>query len=384
MELDMFSELNNPELLKSQISKRINEATGLNNTSKSSILTHITDAIANTIHDTTSYTASVINSTFTEFASGDRLTDNATEFGVIRNVYADMYISSEDGIVSLNTSDGMNFPRYSNGKKVIAAGARYTIGSTIIEVLNDVYISSSESSIPLNVRLVSQSSTDIRVGSYVDITNPKDINTASLRIVFNSPVYNRLYEEDDNALKSRVLDSKMKVHGSSVNAIAGIISSIPLVRSYYIDEDISGGVSSIYIATDATFEGKEELSIEEIRGRAVNKLDSLISAHQSFRILEASVLYIYPIYTYKNTTEEMALAAIKESFDIVYKPFSTSIDIDAIKTELDTYGLEIEIDNIALKSKDYGTILMKSGGHISFPSANILSFSAIDSIGVQE
>ena len=380
----MFSELNNPELLKSQISKRINEATGLNNTSKSSIITHITDAIANTIHDTTSYTASVINSTFTEFASGDRLTDNATEFGVIRNVYADMYISSEDGIVSLNTSDGMNFPRYSNGKKVIAAGARYTIGSTIIEVLNDVYISSSESSIPLNVRLVSQSSTDIRVGSYVDITNPKDINTASLRIVFNSPVYNRLYEEDDNALKSRVLDSKMKVHGSSVNAIAGIISSIPLVRSYYIDEDISGGVSSIYIATDATFEGKEELSIEEIRGRAVNKLDSLISAHQSFRILEASVLYIYPIYTYKNTTEEMALAAIKESFDIVYKPFSTSIDIDAIKTELGTYGLEIEIDNIALKSKDYGTILMKSGGHISFPSANILSFSAIDSIGVQE
>lgn len=380
----MFSELNNPELLKSQISKRINETTGLNNTSKSSILTHITDAIANTIHDTTSYTASVINSTFTEFASGDRLTDNATEFGVIRNVYADMYISSEDGIVSLNTSDGMNFPRYSNGKKVIAAGARYTIGSTIIEVLNDVYISSSESSIPLNVRLVSQSSTDIRVGSYVDITNPKDINTASLRIVFNSPVYNRLYEEDDNALKSRVLDSKMKVHGSSVNAIAGIISSIPLVRSYYIDEDISGGVSSIYIATDATFEGKEELSIEEIRGRAVNKLDSLISAHQSFRILEASVLYIYPIYTYKNTTEEMALAAIKESFDIVYKPFSTSIDIDAIKTELGTYGLEIEIDNIALKSKDYGTILMKSGGHISFPSANILSFSAIDSIGVQE
>ena len=380
----MFSELNNPELLKSQISKRINETTGLNNTSKSSILTHITDAIANTIHDTTSYTASVINSTFTEFASGDRLTDNATEFGVIRNVYADMYISSEDGIVSLNTSDGMNFPRYSNGKKVIAAGARYTIGSTIIEVLNDVYVSSSESSIPLNVRLVSQSSTDIRVGSYVDITNPKDINTASLRIVFNSPVYNRLYEEDDDALKSRVLDSKMKVHGSSVNAIAGIISSIPLVRSYYIDEDISGGVSSIYIATDATFEGKEELSIEEIRGRAVNKLDSLISAHQSFRILEAGVLYIYPIYTYKNTTEEMALAAIKESFDIVYKPFSTSIDIDAIKTELDTYGLEIEIDNIALKSKDYGTILMKSGGHISFPSANILSFSAIDSIGVQE
>ena len=113
MELDMFSELNNPELLKSQISKRINETTGLNNTSKSSILTHITDAIANTIHDTTSYTASVINSTFTEFASGDRLTDNATEFGVIRNVYADMYISSEDGIVSLNTSDSMNFPRVS-------------------------------------------------------------------------------------------------------------------------------------------------------------------------------------------------------------------------------------------------------------------------------
>ena len=72
---------------------------------------------------------------------------------------------------------------------------------------------------------MSQSSTDIRVGSYVDITNPKDINTASLRIVFNSPVYNRLYEEDDDALKSRVLDSKMKIHGSSVNAIAGIISS---------------------------------------------------------------------------------------------------------------------------------------------------------------
>lgn len=380
----MFSELNNPELLKAQVSKRINEATGLNNTSKSSILTHITDAIANTVHDTSSYTASVINSTFTEFASGDRLTDNAIEFGVIRNIYADMYISGEDGIVSLNTSDGMNFPRYANGKRVIAAGSRYTIGSTTVEVLNDVYVSSSESSIPLNVRLISQSSTDIKTGSYIDITNPKDINTASLRIVFNSPVYNRLYEEDDDALKSRILDSKMKVHGSSVNAIAGIIKSIPLVRSYYIDEDIGGCVSSIYIATDATFEGKEELSIQEIRSRAVSKLDSLISAHQSFNIDEAGILYIYPIYTYKNTTESMAIAAIKESFDVVYKPFSTSIDIDSIKEGLATYGLEIEIDNIALKSKDYGTILMKSGGQISFPSAHILSFSAIDSIGVQE
>ena len=73
--------------------------------------------------------------------------------------------------------------------------------------------------------------------------------------------------------------------------------------------------------------------LEEIRGRAVNKLDSLISAHQSFRILEAGVLYIYPIYTYKNTTEEMALAAIKESFDIVYKLFSTS-PINIFKTRL--------------------------------------------------
>ena len=119
---------------------------------------HVSESMVNV----SKYNASLINSTFTELASGDLLTDNAYEFGVLRNVYSDLYVKAEDQIVVLSTDDGNTFPKFSHGKLAIPKGKRYTIGNTTIEVLTDVYLQSDLYEIPLSIRVISSSMTDIK------------------------------------------------------------------------------------------------------------------------------------------------------------------------------------------------------------------------------
>lgn len=380
----MYSEISNPELFKNQVLTELGKSTGLNNTSRSSVLTQLVDAVSESMVNVSKYNASLINSTFTELASGDLLTDNAYEFGVLRNVYSDLYVKAEDQIVVLSTDDGNTFPKFSHGKLAIPKGKRYTIGNTTIEVLTDVYLQSDLYEIPLSIRVISSSTTDIKNGAVIDITDKKNINTSGLKIKFKEPVYNQLTEEDDNSLRSRTMSAKMKVHGSSIDSITGIVQYIPLVKAFFIDEDQSSGVVRVYIATDKTLKGEEDSSFPHIRSKLLNTFDAIGSAEQSFQILQPQILKIYPTFTYSNTTEVMALGAINQSFYSTYTPFSKIIDVDAIKTELTSYGLNVKIDALSLKSETYGTSESASSGVIEIPDGYVIYFSAADALGIEE
>lgn len=380
----MYSEISNPELFKNQVLTELGKSTGLNNTSRSSVLTQLVDAVSESMVNVSKYNASLINSTFTELASGDLLTDNAYEFGVLRNVYSDLYVKAEDQIVVLSTDDGNTFPKFSHGKLAIPKGKRYTIGNTTIEVLTDVYLQSDLYEIPLSIRVISSSTTDIKNGAAIDITDKKNINTSGLKIKFKEPVYNQLTEEDDNSLRSRTMSAKMKVHGSSIDSITGIVQYAPLVKAFFIDEDQSSGVVRIYIATDKTLKGEEDSSFPNIRSKLLNTFDAIGSAEQSFQILQPQILKVYPTFTYSNTTEVMALGAINQSFYSTYTPFSKIIDIDAIKTELTSYGLNVKIDALSLKSETYGTSESSSSGVIEIPDGYVIYFSAADALGIEE
>lgn len=380
----MYSEISNHELFKNQVLTELGKSTGLNNTSRSSVLTQLVDAVSESMVNVSKYNASLINSTFTELASGDLLTDNAYEFGVLRNVYSDLYVKAEDQIVVLSTDDGNTFPKFSHGKLAIPKGKRYTIGNTTIEVLTDVYLQSDLYEIPLSIRVISSSTTDIKNGAVIDITDKKNINTSGLKIKFKEPVYNQLTEEDDNSLRSRTMSAKMKVHGSSIDSIAGIVQYTPLVKAFFIDEDQSSGVVRVYIATDKTLKGEEDSSFPHIRSKLLNTFDAIGSAEQSFQILQPQILKVYPTFTYSNTTEIMALGAINQSFYSTYTPFSKIIDIDAIKTELTSYGLNVKIDALSLKSEIYGTSESASSGVIEIPDGYIIYFSAADALGIEE
>lgn len=380
----MYSEISNPELFKNQVLTELGKSTGLNNTSRSSVLTQLVDAVSESMVNVSKYNASLINSTFTELASGDLLTDNAYEFGVLRNVYSNLYVKAEDQIVVLSTDDGNTFPKFSHGKLAIPKGKRYTIGNTTIEVLTDVYLQSDLYEIPLSIRVISSSTTDIKNGAVIDITDKKNINTSGLKIKFKEPVYNQLTEEDDNSLRSRTMSAKMKVHGSSIYSITGIVQYTPLVKAFFIDEDQSSGVVRVYIATDKTLKGEEDSSFPHIRSKLLNTFDAIGSAEQSFQILQPQILKVYPTFTYSNTTEVMALGAINQSFYSTYTPFSKIIDIDAIKTELTSYGLNVKIDALSLKSETYGTSESASSGVIEIPDGYVIYFSAADALGIEE
>lgn len=380
----MFSELRSPELMKGKIFQRLSETTGINNNSKSSIMSHIVDAISGSIADSSAYAASLVNSTFTENTSGDLLTDNAYEFGVIRNIYSDLYVRDQDKIIFLATSDGKFFPKFSDGKLLISAGTRYTFGDTTLEVLQNVYATSTVSEIPISARLISTSSTDIKVGSEISITDPKNIHTSGIIIRFAAPVYNRLFEESDESLMSRTMDAKMRTHGSSLASVSGIVKYTPGVHSFYIDEDIAGAYTNIYIATDKTIEGEEDGSISMIRSRILQKLDNLGSAEQAFTVLQPETIKIFPIFRYLNTSEELALAVIKESFDSIYSPFDKSIDIELLKLEMSEYGVDVELYSIVLKSDKFGIVDRYEEGSVILPEASLVVFSASEAIGTEE
>ena len=180
------------------------------------------------------------------------------------------------------------------------------------------------------------------------------------------------------------MSAKMKVHGSSIDSITGIVQYTPLVKAFFIDEDQSSGVVRVYIATDKTLKGEEDSSFPHIRSKLLNTFDAIGSAEQSFQILQPQILKVYPTFTYSNTTEVMALGAINQSFYSTYTPFSKIIDIDAIKAELTSYGLNVKIDALSLKSETYGTSESASSGVIEIPDGYVIYFSAADALGIEE
>ena len=380
----MFSEVTNPTLTKRRILQKMAEVTGVNNDSRSSIMSGIAESVGGVVSDSIKYANGIVNSTYTELAVGDTLTNNALEFGVVRDIYSDIYVDEQDAAIVLEPENGSSFPRFSDGKLAISAGKQYKIGSSTIEILRDVHISAGEVAIPVAARVISNSQTDIKTNTYIDIFSKDNVHTTGAILRFKKPIHNRLYEETDLQLRNRVFLAKSKTHGSSNSALAGIISSIPLIKYYDIEEDKALGVTRVYVATDKTLLNEAEQNFETIVSAIRSRADYKLSAEQRVEVHEAEVIRLSPLYTYKNITEEMAMAAMADAFNGVYVPFSKTIDIDELNKRIIESGVGVTVDRFITSNKTLGIIGSQSSGILSIDGPYVVVFSDAEAQGAPE
>lgn len=380
----MFSEVTNPTLTKRRILQKMAEVTGVNNDSRSSIMSGIAESVGGVVSDSIKYANGIVNSTYTELAVGDTLTNNALEFGVVRDIYSDIYVDEQDAAIILEPENGISFPRFSDGKLAISAGKQYKIGSSTIEILRDVHISAGEVAIPVAARVISNSQTDIKTNTYIDIFSKDNVHTTGAILRFKKPIHNRLYEETDLQLRNRVFLAKSKTHGSGNSALAGIISSIPLIKYYDIEEDKALGVTRVYVATDKTLLNEAEQNFETIVSAIRSRADYKLSAEQRVEVHEAEVIRLSPLYTYKNITEEMAMAAMADAFNGVYVPFSKTIDIDELNKRIIESGVGVTVDRFITSHKKLGIIGSQSSGILSIDGPYVVVFSDAEAQGAPE
>ena len=380
----MFSEVTNPTLTKRRILQKMAEVTGVNNDSRSSIMSGIAESIGGVVSDSIKYSNGIVNSTYTEFAVDETLTNNAAEFGVVREIYSDIYVDEQDAAIALEPENGISFPKFSDGKLAIKAGKQYRIGSSTIEVLKDVYISSAQSSIPVVARVISNSQSDLKTNANIDIFSKDNVHTTGVILRFKKPIHNRLYEESDSQLRSRVFLAKNKTHGSSNAALAGIISSIPLIKHYEIEQDTSLGVTRVYIATAKTLMNEAEQNFETIVSAIRARADYKLSAEQRIEVHEAEVIRLSPLYTYGNVTEDMAMSVMADAFHNVYRPFSKTIDVDELNRLIKESGISINVERFITSHNKLGIIGSQSSGSISIDGPYIVVFSDVEAQGAPE
>ena len=110
--------------LKLRISDELAKRSELNNLAKSSVVSQIIDSVVEPMADNINTTTMAINSVYTDLAAGAYLTANAYDFGVIRNIYSNVYLSDDDQVVSLS----MN-PRNSRSRFPLSAQAACNFSS---------------------------------------------------------------------------------------------------------------------------------------------------------------------------------------------------------------------------------------------------------------
>lgn len=380
----MFSEVTNPTLTKRRILQKMAEVTGVNNDSRSSIMSGIAESVGGVVSDSVKYSNGLVNSTYTEFAVGETLTNNALEFGVVRDIYSDIYVDEQDAAIVLEPENGISFPRFSDGKLAIKAGKQFKIGASTIEVLKDVHISANEVAIPVAARVISNSQSDIKTNAYIDIFSKDNIHTTGAILRFKKPIHNRLYEETDIQLRSRVFLAKNKTHGSSNAALAGIVSSIPLIKCYDIEEDKPLGVTRVYVATAKTILDEAEQNFEAITSAIRARADYKLSAEQRIEVHEAEVIRLSPLYTYKNVTEDMAMAAMADAFNSIYTPFSKTVNIDELNKRIVESGVGVTVDRFVTSHKKLGIIGSQSSGILAIDGPYIVVFSDAEAQGAPE
>lgn len=380
----MFSEVTNPTITTRRILQKMAEVTGVNNDSRSSIMSGIAESVGGVISDSIKYSNGLVNSTYTELAIGETLTNNALEFGVVRDIYSDIYVDEQDAAIALEPENGVSFPRFSDGKLAIKAGKQFKIGASTVEVIKDVYISANEASIPVAARVISNSQSDIKTNAYIDIFSKDNIHTTGAILRFKKPVHNRLYEETDFQLRSRVFLAKNKTHGSSNAALAGIVSSIPLVKNYYIEEDRAMGVTRVYIATAKTLLDEAEQNFEAIVSAIRARADYKLSAEQKIEVHEAEVIRLSPLYTYTNVTEDMAMSAMADAFNGIYTPFSNIIDIDELNKRITESGVGVKVERFVTSHKKLGIIGSQSSSTLTINGPYVVVFSDVEAQGAPE
>ena len=366
----MFSNNTTSANIKQALQTKMAENMGLDNISKSSIANHITDAVSGSLADGISLTNQTINNVYTNMASGEMLTANAYEFGVIRSTYSDVYLTSEDQVVEVSMGNKTAFPSYFEGRIVIPKGREFTINnSTTIQFVENVYLEPGKEYAYVSVKVSASNSTDVPENTRANIATDSEPITNGLIITFKKPVNFRLVQETDEELRRRVQIAKLRTHGSSEYSIMGWVESTPTVIDYKFEYSGNTNTYNIYVVTKNYKETFSDPNIGSVISSIKSKLDMYVGAESKFSIDFPELYKISFAYKFKNSTPDVCNSIIEESFNKIYQyKDNNSIDIDALRKEIATYMLDINLENIIIFHDDYGIIEAQESGIFEIPN----------------
>ena len=354
----MYTSEISKEVLRQDIASRIASISGLNNTSKSSTVSQIVDAVSGPLADVMNNYNGLLNSMYTELASGALLTANAYEFGVIRNTFSEVFLTNDDKNIKVKMSDNSPFPEYMAHNTVIKAGTEYSINnSSKIRVMQDVVVNPGDLELYISAKIVSPSGTDVPAGTSVSIDNKEFKITSGVSIVVERPISFRTLLEDDDELRKRVQLAKIKTHGSSEYSIAGWISSIPTVIDWKTRYNYGSAAYEVAIVTSNLKEYGVDPNSDSVIASARAKIDTYVGAESRVEIAYPKVYKMAFVCSYENSSDSIARAGLADAFSRFYSfNDGKSIKMIDIKNMLIEYPGRILVDSIFIRSDKYGVL----------------------------
>ena len=354
----MYTSEISKEVLRQDIASRIASISGLNNTSKSSTVSQIVDAVSGPLADVMNNYNGLLNSMYTELASGALLTANAYEFGVIRNTFSEVFVTNDDKNIKVKMSDNSPFPEYMAHNTVIKAGTEYSINnSSKIRVMQDVVVNPGDLELYISAKIVSPSGTDVPAGTSVSIDNKEFKITSGVSIVVERPISFRTLLEDDDELRKRVQLAKIKTHGSSEYSIAGWISSIPTVIDWKTRYNYGSAAYEVAIVTSNLKEYGVDPNSDSVIASARAKIDTYVGAESRVEIAYPKVYKMAFVCSYENSSDSIAMAGLADAFSRFYSfNDGKSIKMIDIKNMLIEYPGRILVDSIFIRSDKYGVL----------------------------
>ena len=354
----MYTSEISKEVLRQDIASRIASISGLNNTSKSSTVSQIVDAVSGPLADVMNNYNGLLNSMYTELASGALLTANAYEFGVIRNTFSEVFVTNDDKNIKVKMSDNSPFPEYMAHNTVIKAGTEYSINnSSKIRVMQDVVVNPGDLELYISAKIVSPSGTDVPAGTSVSIDNKEFKITSGVSIVVERPISFRTLLEGDDELRKRVQLAKIKTHGSSEYSIAGWISSIPTVIDWKTRYNYGSAAYEVAIVTSNLKEYGVDPNSDSVIASARAKIDTYVGAESRVEIAYPKVYKMAFVCSYENSSDSIARAGLADAFSRLYSfNDGKSIKMIDIKNMLIEYPGRILVDSIFIRSDKYGVL----------------------------
>ena len=382
----MFSKEIEQEKIKKDIQYKLSVDYGFGNVSKSSIATQIADAISGPVADVINTTNTTLNSMYTSTATGELLTANAYDYGVIRNAYSEVYLSDEDNAVKISMDDGSVFPDYFNNAVIIPSGTEFVMpNSSVIQITKDVYLSPGMTEDYVSVKVSSPSATDIVTGTSISVSDSSRPITNGLSIQFSYPVNFKLRVETDDELRQRTQLAKIKVHGSNELAVMSFVFSTPTIIDAKMFYDDNNNTNRIFIVTSNYKNNLTDPNAVGVVSSIKNKLDSYIGVESKFSVDFPEIYSVSFLCRYSNATVSMARKVLQSVFDSIYS-YSTnkSINVDAFKTEIKKTGIDVRLENIVLSHSVYGIIGTYESGDVSIPDTGMAALDLTSTFFIED
>lgn len=379
----MYTKTVTSELIKKDIQERLSESSSLlNNTSKSSTTSQIVDAIAEPLSKQVDYFNGLINSLYTDLASDELLTANAYEFGVIRNMFSEVFVRNSDKSMMIYMKDGSAFPDYMKSKVVIPQGAEFVINNSAkLRITENIVVTPGDYSQYISAKVVAPAGADIPAGTSISVEDKNIPITNGMSIKVSLPISFKMTTEDDDSLRRRTQLAKIKMHGSSEYSIASWVLSIPTITDYKMVYNNGNGAYNIYIMTSNYASYGVDPNSDSVISTLKEKFDGYIGAENKINVEYPYVYNASFVLSYSNSTEDTVKAALVDAYNKIYSFGNTEkINVGDIRTLLLNYPGEIQLEAITLSSALYGVIgIYKNEEDITIPSDGVFILSTENS-----